>query len=58
MSQGLKRYRSNRADLIGLPPGLIGRVWASLQQSSVLIRLGLCLVAGFLMWAITGAWAP
>ncbi len=53
-----KRYRSNRANLIGLPPGLIGRTWAALQRGPVLLRLGTCLLAGLAMWLITGAWAP
>lgn len=53
-----KRYRSNRADPIGLPPGLIGKTWTALQRGPVLMRLGVCLLAAAAMWLVTGAWAP
>lgn len=58
MSFAGKRHRSNRTDLIGLPPGLFGRTWAALQRGPVWARLVACLIAGLAMWLITGAWAP
>lgn len=49
-----KRKRS----ALALPPGKIASFFAIFRRGDVLLRIGLCVLAAVLMWAITGAWAP
>jgi putative nucleotidyltransferase with HDIG domain len=59
MSTGnTKRTRTTRVGGFALPPGQVSRFWQSLRSREVLIRLGLCILAAGVMWAVTRAWAP
>jgi cyclic-di-AMP phosphodiesterase PgpH len=53
---GRRRTRSQRVAALELPPGRFERVVAHLQRRDVLLKLGACVVAAFLIWTVTGAW--
>ncbi len=53
-----KRTRSDRVAALEMPPGLFGRMLASLQQPRVWIRVGLCTLAALALWGVTAAWEP
>ncbi len=54
MSTGnVKRVRTTRVGGFALPPGQVSRFWQALRSRDVLTRLGLCIVAGAIMWAAT-----
>ena len=57
MSTGsTKRNRPQRGSTLQLPPGLIERALDIVRRGDVLLRVGLCLLASVLIWAVTGAW--
>ena len=57
-SGGQKRTRLERVAALELPPGQWERVWASLVERKVLLRIGMALLAsGFLCLAMRG-WDP
>ncbi|RIK82787.1 MAG: hypothetical protein DCC68_05315 [Planctomycetota bacterium] len=51
----LKRPKTPRVTRLELPPGLFEAAIDRLQQRDVLLRLGMCVVAAAIMWAVTGA---
>jgi putative nucleotidyltransferase with HDIG domain len=53
-----KRSRLMRVSALPLPPGQMVTLIRHLKQSDSLLRLGLCLLAAILLWAVTGAWNP
>lgn len=57
MSTGsTKRNRPQRGSALKLPPGLIERGWDVIRRGDVLLRVGMCLLAAAVIWAVTGAW--
>ena len=52
------RTRSKRVASVALPPGLLLRTITQLRRSTVLMRLGLCVLAAVLMWLATKGWTP
>jgi putative nucleotidyltransferase with HDIG domain len=50
-----KRMKTPRVSRLELPPGLFEATIDRLQQRDVLLRLGMCIAAAALMWAVTGA---
>lgn len=58
MSSNQKKTRSEHVASITLPRGRVAQFFGSLQKRDVLVRIGLCVVAAWLMWLITGAWSP
>ncbi|HEY4312603.1 MAG TPA: HDIG domain-containing protein [Pirellulales bacterium] len=40
------------------PPGRIARFWTQAQRLDVLMRVGMCVVAAIVLWAVTKAWEP
>lgn len=59
MSTGsTKRSRPQRGSALKLPPGVVERGWDVIRRGDVLARLGMCVLASVLMWAVTGAWDP
>src|SRR5947209_9418690 len=55
---GRKRTRSQRVASIELPPNRWERSLDYLRHGSVLLRIGLSLVAAVMMWALISGWAP
>ena len=55
-SGGQKRTRLERVAALELPPGSLERAWKYLQQTDVLVRLGLCLLAIVGLWVVTASW--
>ena len=53
-----KRTRSDRVAAFSTQPGAISRSLRPLRRVDVLIRVGICLAAALIMWAVTGAWEP
>ena len=53
---GKKRKRSERVAALELPPNRWKRVWASLQRSDVLARLGLTLVTALFLCTLIRGW--
>lgn len=53
-----KRVRSTRGTTLDLPPGRFARVIAQLKRREVLVRLGLCILAVTVIWALVKAWEP
>ena len=53
-----KRTRGERVAALELPPNAVGRAIDSLHRGEVLVRLGLCVLLVFVLWAVTGGWAP
>lgn len=59
MSSGSQtRNRSKRVAAVELPPGLFLRTINYLRRGDVLVRLGICFLAAFLMWLVTNGWQP
>lgn len=59
MSTGIqRRTRSQRVATVELPPGPFRALWHNLQRGSVLLRLGICVLAAFALWGITRGWRP
>lgn len=59
MSSGIKKKRRiDRVTTLEMPPGVWGRLWGSLRQGYVLVRLALCALAAVVLWVITAGWAP
>ena len=59
MSSGSQtRNRSKRVASVELPPGLFLRTVNYLRRGDVLVRLGICFLAAFLMWLVTSGWQP
>jgi cyclic-di-AMP phosphodiesterase PgpH len=50
-----KRMKTPRVSRLELPPGLFEAAIDRLQQRDVLLRLGMCIAAAAVMWAVTGA---
>ncbi len=55
---GQKRTRSQRVASIELPPNRWERSLEYLRHGSVLMRIGLALLAGVIMWGLISGWAP
>ncbi|MEX2111700.1 MAG: HDIG domain-containing metalloprotein [Pirellulales bacterium] len=53
---GQKRTRLERVAALELPPGSLERTWKYLQQTDVLVRLGLCVLAIVALWLVTASW--
>ncbi len=51
---GTKRTRTT----LDLPPSQIAQVLRKLRRDDVLVRIGLCILAAVLMWAVHASWAP
>ncbi|MCA9213870.1 MAG: hypothetical protein KDB27_12450, partial [Planctomycetales bacterium] len=57
MSTGsTKRSRPHRGSSLKLAPGWFERNWSVVRRGDVLLRVGMCLLAAVLIWAVTGAW--
>ncbi len=52
------RRRQHRASSLSFAPGAFARLLTDIRRPAVLIRMGMCVLAGLLMWLVTGAWAP
>ena len=53
-----KVTRADRVASLELPPGKWRLIWRALRSREVALRVGLCVVATIVMWAVTAAWAP
>ncbi|MCP4190901.1 MAG: HDIG domain-containing protein [Planctomycetaceae bacterium] len=53
-----KRTRSDRVATLKLPPGTIERAIETIRRGDVLLRVSLCIITAFAVWAITGGWNP
>jgi hypothetical protein len=53
-----RRHRSQRGASLGLPPNFFSRLWETVRQPEVLVRLGLFVAAAVLLWVITGGGVP
>ena len=53
-----KRTRQQRVATVELPPGYWGSLWGQLQRGSVLLRIGICVIAAILMLIFTRGWDP
>jgi cyclic-di-AMP phosphodiesterase PgpH len=53
-----KRTRIQRVAGFELPPSLLDRVVDACQRVEVLWRIGLCVLAALVLWAIVGGWKP
>jgi cyclic-di-AMP phosphodiesterase PgpH len=55
---GKKTVRLSRVVSYRPPPGRVSRFWARAQRTDVLLRVGMCLAAAVMLWAVTKAWVP
>jgi len=53
-----RRTRTSRTAGLNLPPNSLARAWDSVRRPEVLVRVGLFLLAVFLLWLITGMGVP
>ncbi|MCO6458469.1 MAG: HDIG domain-containing protein [Pirellulaceae bacterium] len=53
-----RRSRTMRVSALPLPPGQWVTLLRRLRHGDALLRLGLCLLAAVVLWAVTGAWSP
>ncbi len=58
MSGTSKLTRSEHVASLVLPPGRFALTVSLLRRGDVMLKLSLCILAGFVMWLITGAWVP
>ncbi len=59
MSNGQQpRTRSDLVAALRLPPGQLARFLGTIRRGDVMARVGMCLLAAVIMWAVTSAWAP
>ncbi len=58
MASNQRITRSEHVASIGQRPGRMAQVWGKLQRGDVLKRIGWCVLAGLLIWLITGGWKP
>jgi len=59
MSIGAKKsVRASRVLSFRPPPGRVARLWVRAQRVDVLLRVGMCLSAAAMLWAVTKAWEP
>lgn len=52
------RRRQHRASSLSFAPGAFSRLLSDIRRPAVLFRLGMAILAGIIMWLVTGAWAP
>ena len=53
-----RRHRSQRGASLGFTPTILARLWETVRQPEVLVRLGLFAAAAVLLWVITGGGVP
>jgi len=53
-----RRHRSSRGSALSLPPNFFARQLETLRRPDVLLRLAAFVLAGGLMWLVTGAGVP
>lgn len=55
---GSKKSRRNRVADLDPTTKLTKRIWSQIRSSDVLLRVGMCLLAAFVMMLLTRAWLP
>jgi len=58
MSGTSKLTRSGHVASLVLPPSRFALTVSLLRRGDVMLKFSLCILAGFVMWLITGAWVP